>query len=321
MSNLQSAIYNPAEAGRIQHAYRSIFPTITPTLADYWGLPRQRAWSYLTTDFHSTSYDALLSLHRKVEDIDQQAGLNMQDKGALLRAASSECSVGFSIGICPWTDHLLGESYSDAQESATILLGHDWYPIVVPDLPLSESPIRTGAALRHAQAYWPAAPEAVFSNETVGLFFNLYPDFRPPGEAKCGNLRGYGYSYAECLVGLDAMVAAICSRFESVKIISWGSNVWDALLVRVPDIAPRTLLSTQIQANPGRILTINLGGRRLPYLPTMHPGHWGNFGRPYHLLHVKAGFGALELGLPGPVDAGTEKVRIARFINTSTIEQ
>jgi hypothetical protein len=314
MMSSDTKIYDRAQVERIQYAYRSIFPVITPPLSEYWGLNRERAWSCLTSDFHRSSYDQLLSLHREVEEIDHWTGVSLYRKGEALREASILHGVGFSIGICPWTDNLLGETYSDDQSSATIILGHDWYPIVLKGPGQSESPLRSNVALQQVEAYWPAAPEAVLSASTVGLFFNLYPDFRPPGEDKCGNLRGYGYSYTQCLSGLDAMVKSICTRFENVKIISWGSNVWEALLPRIAGVSPRTKLSKQIQEASGQVLDIYLGGASLPYFPTMHPGHWGNFGRAYHLRHLKAGFAAMELGLPGPASAVTNKVQIARQI-------
>jgi hypothetical protein len=46
----------------------------------------------------------------------------------------------------------------------------------------------------------------------------------------------------------------------------------------------------------------------------MHPGHWGNFGGAYHLHHVKAGYAALGLGLPGMGNSQVGQVRVAREI-------
>jgi hypothetical protein len=304
-------LYSPQEVTAIQGAYRAIFPNITPELASYWGLERERPWSCLTSDFHTTSYGQLHALHEEVRLIDRRS-LDAFGKGAALRAASSQLGVGFSIGLCPWTDHLLGETYGDEKDTLTIIIGHDWYPIVVADRPVSGSPLGSEDSLRGMQGYWPAAPQAVFDAETVGLFFNLYPDYRPPADKKCGRLTGYGYSYEQCLSGVDAMMNAISKRFRLVQLISWGSPVWDALLPRVRRVAPGTLLSKHIQAAQGVPLTLELGGRLLSYLPLMHPGHWGNFGRPYHLRHLKHGFSAMDLGLPGPVGATNGKVYKAR---------
>lgn len=308
-----SDTYSADQVAWIQHAYQAIFPVITPALADYWGLCRERPWSCLTSNFHASSYEQLHALDREVKEIDKQT-MDFASKGEALRAASRLHGVGFSIGVCPWTDHLLGETYSDHKDCATILLGHDWYPIVVHDPRPSGSPLGSRDALRHVERYWPAAPQAVFDGDTVGFFFNLYPDYRPPGDPKCGNLKNYGYSYAECLIGLDATVAAMAKRFRRIQLISWGANVWDALQTRVLGLAHKMLLSDCVQAAPGKVLSIDLGGHTLSYLPIFHPGHWGNFGRPFHLRHVKAGFAALGLGMPGPRDASSPWVRNARQI-------
>lgn len=315
MPDSHSNIFSAAEVSRIQHAYRAIFPKLTPALAEYWDRQRRRSWSCLSTDFHTATYESLLALHYRVEEIDRQTDLAVVTKGELLRAASVACDTGFSVGICPWTDHLLGETYSDDHDSVAILLGHDWYPIVTADARQSESPLRNNVGLRYSESYWPAVPAAILAGETVGLFFNLYPDFRPPGDAKCGPLKNYGYSYAQCLVGLDAMVESIARRFKTIKLISWGSNVWEALLPRLAGVKPGTLLSDQVQALPGQPLQIHLGGQYLPYLPAMHPSHPGNFFRAYHLRHIKAGFMAMQLGDPGPAGALTPSLIKARNID------
>ncbi|WP_434718107.1 hypothetical protein P5W98_00085 [Paraburkholderia sp. A1BS-2L] len=308
-----SAKYIADEVAKIQHAYQAIFPVITPALADYWGLHRQRPWSYVTSNFHASSYEQLYALDQAVREIDNQT-LDIASKGQALRAASQMHGVGYSIGLCPWTDHLLAETYSEQQDCATILLGHDWYPIVVHDPRPSGSPLGSHDALRYVERYWPAAPQAVFDGETVGFFFNLYPDYRPPGDPKCGNLKKYGYSYAQCLIGLDAMIAAMASRFRHIQLISWGANVWDVLQTRVHELSNVMGLSDFIQTAPGKILSIDLGGRTLSYLPIFHPAFWGNFGRPFHLRHVKAGFANLGLGMPGPRDAQSLQVYRARQI-------
>jgi hypothetical protein len=310
MNNEQ--LYGPDQVAQILHAYRAIFPTITPELADYWGLERKRTWSCVTTDFHLATFEKLRALHERTLEIDQQ-GLDPGARGRALREAALATGVGFSIGISPWTDNLLARTYKDDKESVVILLGHDWYPIVTGDRP-SGTPLISWDSLHEVKRYWPGAPEAVLDGSTVGLFVNLYPDYRPPGDPKCGNLAKYGYSYAQCLSGLDALVAAVRKRFSQVRVISWGSNVWDAVLPRLADVRPNTLLSAAVKDAPGRVLSIKLGGQVVPYLPLMHPGHWGNFGRAYHLRHVKAGYAALGLGLPGMANSQIGQVRVAREI-------
>jgi len=304
-------IYTPQRVPRMQHAYQSIFPKITPELADYWGFARERPWSCLTTNFHEASFAELESLHWKAREIDRK-GLGLDAKGKALREAALALGVGYSIGISPWTDNLLERTYADDKESVVILLGHDWYPIVPEERPAG-TPLMATDSLHGVERYWPGAPE-VLEGRTVGLFVNLYPDYRPPGDPKCGSLRKYGYSYAQCLNGLDAMVTEVKKRFSHVQLVSWGSNVWSALLPRVRTARADILLSEHVRAAPGNILDIELGGQTVPYLPLMHPGHWGNFGRVFHLRHVKAGYAAMALGLPGLARSTIARARAARQI-------
>lgn len=310
MKNKQT--YSLGEVEQITHAYRSIVPKITPELADYWGLQRVRPWSFVASDFHSVTFEQLKTLHERTLEIDRQ-GFGEQERGSALRNAALSAGTGFSIGISPWTDNLLARTYADDNDSVVILLGHDWYPIVTGDHP-SGTPLMSWDALHEVERYWPGAPQAVLDGSAVGLFVNLYPDYRPPGDPKCGNLSKYGYSYHQCLLGLDALLAQVHKRFKHMQLISWGSDVWRALLPRVANARQSVLLSTAIQEASGQVLGIELGGHKVPYLPVMHPGHWGNFGRPHHLRHVKAGYAALGLGLPGLGGSSDGRVRAAREI-------
>ncbi|MCP2085930.1 UNVERIFIED_ORG: hypothetical protein J2Y81_001947 [Paraburkholderia sediminicola] len=317
--NRNNVTYNADQVDRIRLAYCGIFPEITPGLSDYWGLNRQRPWSYVTSNFHTSTYEQYFALHSEVQNIDGQP-LGTWGKGEALREASRQFGVGYSIGLCPWTDHLLGETYSEDKDRVTILLGHDWYPIVNPECSRSGSPLQTGDALHFVERYWPAAPQAVFDSSTVALFINLYPDYRPPGDPKCGSLRRYGYSYAQCLLGLDATIAALANRFRHIQVISWGANVWEALLPRVQDVARNTRLSRYFRAAPGKVLKMNAGGRDLEYLPIFHPSFSPTFSNEDHLRHLKKGFSSLGLGLPGPSTATNVHVLKARQIDVGTVD-
>lgn len=305
-------LYSFDEVAYILSAYQSIFPTITAELSEYWGLQRERPWCCVTTDFHAATYEKFRSLHERALEIDKQ-GMGVESRGDALRNAALATGVGYSIGISPWTDNLLARTYSDKKESVVILLGHDWYPIVTGDRP-SGTPLMACDSLHEVERYWPGAPQEVLNGAAVGLFANLYPDYRPPGDPKCGKLSNYGYSYDQCLLGLDALVTAVSQRFNQVKVISWGSNVWSALLPRVASIPSPVLLTAAVLNAPGQVHRIELGGQELPYFPVMHPSHWGNFGRASHLRHVKAGYAALGLGLPGMEGSKDGRVRAARNI-------
>jgi hypothetical protein len=110
------------------------------------------------------------------------------------------------------------------------------------------------------------------------------------------------------------MVTQVKKRFGQVQLVSWGSNVWTALTPRVHAARSGTLLSQHVREASGSVLAIELGGQRIPYLPLMHPGHWGNFGRAYHLRHVKAGYASMQLGLPGLGTSNSGRSRSARQI-------
>lgn len=288
-------LYERGGVEQILTAYKDIFPSIGAPLSRYWGLGRERPWSYVTTDFHRATYEQLKLLHDCTRAIDAM-GLATDEKGAALRDASIACGVGFSMGVCPWTDHLLLKTYSPEKKSLTILLGHDWYPIVVESRERSDSPLRNGDALHYTPKYKPAAPAAIFDGSTVGLFLNLYPDYRPPGDGKCGALHRYGISYEECLDGLDAIVGAASARFQTIRIISWGANVWAAMRARARKAPPLTLMA-YARGRPGEILMFKAAGREIEYLPIAHPSHAGNFHQAAHLSHVNLGFEAMGLGV------------------------
>jgi hypothetical protein len=310
MSSLNS-MYDQTQVENILAAYRGIFPSITPELDEYWGLARTRSWSVLTSDFHSADYGKYKALHERVLAIDEEK-LDAHTKGGLLRKSAMDHGLGFSIGLSAWTDHLLYQTYSDDKDEVVVLLGHDWYPIVSANRSWSDAPLRTTDNLALTERYCAGAPQAIFDGSSVGLFFNFYPDYRPPGAEKCGSLRGYGYSYAECLTGLDAVIDSLARRFKTIRLISWGANVWGALVKRVASVPPKSLIKSHISGNPGKILKIELAGREVDYLPIIHPSFWVNFGADYHLYHVNQGFTQMGLGQPGPADSCAFQVVAAR---------
>jgi len=299
---MNAQLYSQPEVLGIIHAYGQIFPSISPALADYWGHGRERPWSCLTSDFHNVRYEQFAALHEEASRIDATQFLNLDAKGNALRNAALTCGVGYSLGINAWTDNLLHRTYQDDLSSLTILLAHDWYPIATTDRKgewrRSDAPLRADDNLHCVKGYHAGAPEHVLHGDTVGLFLNLYPDYRPPGVDKMGNLGKYGYSYARCLAGLDELVAALSPRYTHINIVSWGADVWKPLSTRTN--APNKIGLTAYTRNlPGQPLVLELGGRRLPYLPLVHPSFKSNFSQPEHYYHLAQGFLAMGLGLPG----------------------
>ena len=312
---MSTHVYSQQEVGGIMHAYRQIFPAVPAALADYWGHGRERPWSCLTSDFHHARYDQFLALHEEARRIDAIAFPNLDAKGAALRSAALGAGVGYSLGINAWTDHLLHRTYHDDLSALTIVLAHDWYPIATTDRAgatrRSDAPLRKDDNLHGTPGYHAGAPEQVLDGGSVGLFLNLYPDYRPPGAGKTGNLRKLGYSYARCLAGLDQLVASLNPRYTRVNVVSWGADVWTPLSPRTS--APQRIgLTAYTRGFPGQPLVLELGGRRLPYLPLVHPSFKSNFAQPAHYHHLAHGFKAMGLGLPGSAHSANKCVNDAR---------
>ena len=279
-----------------------MFPEIGGELLRYWDTNRKREWSYVTTDFHSATYDRLEGLNDRTIKIDENTALTKAEKGEALREASREFGVGFSLGICPWTDNLLHKTFALGKDRLIILLGHDWYPIVPIDRPNSDRPLEI-VGLHQVPKYKPAAPQLVFTEKSpVVLFLNLYPDYRPPGSRTTGILPKSAYSYEDCLLGLDAVISSVKSRYQSIDLISWGANTWGALRERVTHGVKQKGIMNQAREQGGEVLKFNTSSIELPYLPMAHPSFDSNFRRDFHRRHVSDGFSAMGLGRPGVND-------------------
>lgn len=314
---MTTEMYSRGDVGRISHAYKGIFPTVSPSLADFWGYSRERPWSLVTSDFRNASYEQYAQLHDSARKIDAARFPNLDAKGLALRAAVREAGVGYSLGINPWTDNLLLETYTENSDRLTIVLAHDWYPIATTDKKglwrQSDTPLRSDDNLHRTHKYHAAVPDAVLERRTVALYLNLYPDYRPPGWAKTGDVGKFGYSYAQCLAGLDELVAALHPRFTDVSVISWGAPVWTQMSRR--SASPRGMKLTKYTHEfPGQHTTVELGGRVLPYLPLIHPCMGTNFGRQQHYRHLAYGFQALGLGLAGSSSSRSASVASARAV-------
>jgi hypothetical protein len=294
--------YDRNQVEKILEAYRTLFPDIGGELARYWDTTRQRDWSYVTTDFHSATYEKFKDLSDRTLKIDEQKELSFHEKGDLLRRASRDSGVGFSLGICPWTDNLLHETYAPEKDRLIILLGHDWYPIVPTNRLYSDFPLGV-EGLHHVPKYQTASPQLVFTKQSpVVLFLNLYPDYRPSGTTKTGPLPKGSYSYEDCLCGLDAVMTSVRPRYKSIDLISWGANTWGALGKRVTHDSKQKSIMNQAREQCGKVLRFDSSGHKLPYLPMAHPCFDSNFRRDFHLRHVFEGFAEMGLGIPGGKD-------------------
>ena len=255
-------------------------------------MDRDRPWSFITTDFHRADADRLIELHQRSTLISER-GFSKEDRGEALREASRVLDVGLSLGVCPWTDNLLIETYdpSAPHRDLVVLVGHDWYPIG-ESLPL-ESPLWI-QGLHHVDKYRRWCPESFFArdrNRPVIFFLNFYPDFRRPGASKTGVLRERDgcLPYWECMDGLKEVLRLLTPKFERTSIISWGAPVWSALRELVDGGVRRRQLGEQ-QATGG---LLSIAGH--PYLPMAHPSFGTNQRKPY----LQAMYGQLGLGRPG----------------------
>ena len=310
----QRRIYGAVEVDRIRTAYREIFPKLTDDLPTYWDLggSRKRDWSFLTTNFHEVGYERMLALHadvdalqsqyvsdRKTTSHDDLEGL-CKKTAIALRDLTKKHQSGLSIGVCPWTDHGLLQTYSPEKQRVTLVVGHDWYPVIPLKLHPLDSPLCVSGlhALEEKQTmrYVEGAPRSIYDGSSVYLFVNLVPDYRPPG----ADLVGKWTEYGQWRPGFIALVRALAERFDSVQMISWGSQVWSVLRKHVTSSSGVGLMQYAKSDSSGKPAVFEAEGVKVPYLPLAHPSFGTNYRNKDHWKHVVDGYMALGVGHPGP---------------------
>ncbi|SFW76058.1 Putative transposase of IS4/5 family, partial [Burkholderia sp. NFACC33-1] len=116
-------VRDEATVDRILRAYCHLFPEITPELNSYWNFartPRHGLLPFLTSNFLEAHYGQYLSLHRHIEGMRQD--LSLQERAAELMDASRRAGVGLSIGLSPWTDDALLDTWDASKREAVIVL-------------------------------------------------------------------------------------------------------------------------------------------------------------------------------------------------------
>lgn len=317
--------YDRQEAQRIIEAYREIFPRITPELARYWDFGRTRPWGYLTSDFHRATLSEYEAFSVAVEKLEGEARKNhpmpAAELAARMIALCETHNLGFSFGICPWTDHALHRTYGKATgRRLVVIVGHDWYPIVPKRVlePHSLSwPMRQDGLHRirevlpgRAERYFVAVTNPLLSGELGTLLFvNIYPDYREPEERTTGKVRA---GYDGCLEGFEALLEATRPHYRpnDVTIISWGAMPWDLLKPRTPVNRPGMIMEVTEQL-AGEILELRTMGHAYKYLPVAHPSEGRNAPIAFHLDHVRSGLANLGFGVP--MSAPTPRPRPARW--------
>ncbi|MBN3840969.1 hypothetical protein [Burkholderia sp. Ac-20349] len=304
--------YERLEAQRIIEAYREIFPRITPQLARYLDFGRTRPWGYLTSDFHRATLSEYEAFSVAVEKLEGEARKNhpmpAAELAARMIALCKAYDLGFSFGICPWTDHALHRTYGRATgRRLIVIVGHDWYPIVPKRAlePHSLSwPMRQDGLHRMPEVlpgreklYYAAVTEPLLSGELGTLLFvNIYPDYREPEERTTGKVKA---GYDGCLEGFEALLAATRPHYrpDDVTIISWGAMPWGLLKQRTLVHRPGTIMEATEQL-AGEILELRTGGHAYRYLPVAHPSEGRNAHIDFHLDHVRLGLANLGFGTP-----------------------
>lgn len=284
-----SSLYRETDFERIVGAYKHIFSNVTPGFEHYLDFERNRQWSFLTTDFRRVTYARSLELHQRSEAIHSSSD-SAPAKAAALSDASKELETGFSLGICPWTDNLLLESFDEKKEDLTLVVGHDWYPVGAGIL--AESGLHV-QGLHHTPKYRHWCPAGFFdrSHPSVTLFLNLYPDYRGPTASKTGKVPKGGLTYAECVFGFQQLLKSLDKRYKRVQIVSWGAYAWNEFAPHVSDMGSVKNLKAQMAASVGKRLRLF----EHDYLPMAHPSFASNHNR----AHLSEGFRAMGLGTPG----------------------
>lgn len=299
MAAIEREFYSRDDVNLIREAYQHIFGTVGAELRQYWDLDRRREWGCLTSDFHQSTFEQYEAASRLALEV-EEAEHDPVQRGAALRDVTRTTGVGLSIGVCPWTDHGLFQTYRRNRHKGrlTIVVGHDWYPIV-PQRAARPHPVDVPlwryAGLRGLTKYIQvgAVPTAIMDNDELLLFVNFKPDFRPPNVP----VKGPFDPYDRCAEGFSALVAAASREFQ-VRVISWGADVWK-LLARQVDGMRKPLgvcVHARAEQNFGRPLDLMCGATAVPYLPLAHPCDRRNFD-DHHAAHAHEGF--LRMGLGG----------------------
>lgn len=300
MNNHARQFYTRDQVKVIIDAYRHIFGPIGNELREYWDLDRKRDWGCLTTDFHKSTFEKYDEASRRAIKAEEKFG-DPKELGFALRKITQETGVGLSIGVCPWTDHGLFQTYEQNKHKGqlTIILGHDWYPIVPKPLPEKEPhpvdmPLCCDQGLHTCKKYITAGavPRAIVEKSELLLFLNFNPDFRKPNDPVAG--RFDPSTYRRCAEGFNALVEAVARNFK-VQIISWGAPVWESLREQVKDTNEALGVMQNAKKRSGCILELRCGKQSVPYLPLAHPCYASNFKKSCHAAHVQKGF--VKLGL------------------------
>ena len=297
MSVHDRQFYARAQAELIADAYRDLFGPIGEPLRAYWDLDRQRDWGCLTSDFGVAVYEQYEEASRRALEVERTVAEPIA-RGVALRDVTRKTGVGLSLGICPWTDHGLFQTYARNRQSRqlTIILGHDWYPIV-PQRSTRPHPVDVplwrNDGLHDCSRYLAAGavPPVVARRDELLLFLNLKPDYRPPNSRSTGKFEPYD----RCVEGFSALLEGLATRYR-VKVVSWGGPVWHLLATQMLGMRrpPGVCVRSRDSAAHGQLLELHCGQTSIPYLPLAHPCDTRNF-NAQHAVYARTGFAKMGL--------------------------
>lgn len=282
-------LYVEEEVAKILEAYRALFPKNNIKkyrLDEFWDFgPQHRAhtWSCLTTNFLVANFNDFNHLHEMWQGVNRNG--TPDEIAKQLRGMSNQTHVGYSIGLSPWTDRLLLDTFCrEKTKKIFIILGHDWYPIVSKEKPqkiyIAETPLEVHVEEKRYLDFVPNRARPRHRTETAVLFLNFYPHFRPPSEDKEGRLKAKwmeNCSYSKCRTALiDICRVILESEFQIVGVLSWSSPVWSELRNSVQPVVEGDV--KEVSLGQFDQLNLTVDGTRIPYYPFPHPCRAGNFG-------------------------------------------
>lgn len=283
--------YTSSEVQQLLNAYRTVIPTLNPIILDYLdlGTLRQRKWSCLTTNFHAATLDKIRLFDEAVrqEDI---AKISVQQLGQHLRKLSYDFGVGYSLGICPWTDYLLHKTFRADLNKVVIILGHDWYPIVPTNLNVWDSvypPLRKCPVTGN---YDLAIPASIKNGEFILFFMNLYPDFREPFAEKTGPLGSIDF-YKPFVAGFESVCDTIAENYKIEALLIWGKDVWESLKFKTDKAWHKRGFTDVIRYQHKNFddgIPINLGKNIYKSFLLPHPAYFqANYNRTFREIYGK----------------------------------
>ncbi|MFG6414077.1 hypothetical protein ACG02S_09230 [Roseateles sp. DC23W] len=300
MTKDEKTFYSTDQVQALLTAYRDLFPVITPELRAYWDLDRIRPWCSLPSDFHRANFSNYESLTKRALEIERTI-FDPVKRGEALQQASVDAGVGLCIGLNPYADAALHQTYEANRHKGriTVMVMHDWYPIV--PLPRGkkfhpvDAPLRRQGGILEVGKYERkgAFPLAVREGRELMLFLNFKPDYRPPGNYSSGH---FAKSYDRLEEGFMATLESLCDRFPCVNLISYGVPSWEALSGRVPEMSAPLGILAHAKSNEwmGKVMDLPVGRSVVRYLPLAHPDRRINF-CPEHSRHAHLGFEAMGL--------------------------